>query len=156
VLNAKGGEINAKANGSGISQPLVKFQKCRVRSFVVFDQNPFITKSFSYGGEVLLWEKGEFVAFDQIYSWNISLFAQTSVFDVEIGKRICFVKINQVVAKVIQICQILSEKIWSPICIFWEWIALQVAFKCVGINHQKGGDWKGNVPLGHFYKCFSD
>ena len=68
MLNAKGGEINAKANGSGISQPLVKFQKCRVRSFVVFDQNPFITKSFSYGGEVLLWEKGEFVAFDQIYS----------------------------------------------------------------------------------------
>jgi hypothetical protein len=27
-----------------------------------------------------------------------------------------------------------------------------VAFCCVGINHQKGGDWKGNVPLGHFYK----
>jgi hypothetical protein len=29
---------------------------------------------------------------------------------------------------------------------------LLVAFCCVGINHQKGGDWKGNVPLGHFYK----
>jgi hypothetical protein len=28
---------------------------------------------------------------------------------------------------------------------------LLVAFGCVGINHQKGGDWKGNVPLGHFY-----
>jgi hypothetical protein len=28
------------------------------------------------------------------------------VSDLEIGKRICFVKINQVVAKVIQICQI--------------------------------------------------
>jgi hypothetical protein len=26
-----------------------------------------------------------------------------------------------------------------------------VAFWCVGINHQKGGDWKGNVPLGNFY-----
>jgi hypothetical protein len=31
-----------------------------------------------------------------------------------------------------------------------------VAFQFVGINHQKGGDWKGNVPLGHFYKCFGD
>jgi hypothetical protein len=31
------------------------------------------------------------------------------VFDLEIGKRICFVKINQVVAKAIQICQILSN-----------------------------------------------
>jgi hypothetical protein len=28
---------------------------------------------------------------------------------------------------------------------------LLVAFGCVGINHQKGGDRKGNVPLGHFY-----
>jgi hypothetical protein len=28
------------------------------------------------------------------------------LFDLEIGKRNCFVKINQVVAKVIQICQI--------------------------------------------------
>jgi hypothetical protein len=27
---------------------------------------------------------------------------------------------------------------------------LLVAFCCVGINHQKGGDWKGNVSLGHF------
>jgi hypothetical protein len=35
----------------------VKFQKCRVRSFV-FDKNPFIAKLFSYGGEVSLWEKG--------------------------------------------------------------------------------------------------
>jgi hypothetical protein len=31
------------------------------------------------------------------------------VFDLKIEKRICFVKINQVVEKVIQICQILSE-----------------------------------------------
>jgi hypothetical protein len=27
---------------------------------------------------------------------------------------------------------------------------LLVALCCVGINHQKGWDWKGNVPLGHF------
>jgi hypothetical protein len=41
---------------------------------------------------------------------------KTSVFDLEIGKRICFVKINQVVAKVIQICQTLCETNWSSIC----------------------------------------
>jgi hypothetical protein len=34
----------------------------------MFDQNLFIAKLFSYGGEVSLWEKGEFVTFDQIYS----------------------------------------------------------------------------------------
>jgi hypothetical protein len=27
-----------------------------------------LQKLFSYGGDFLLWEKGEFVAFDQIYS----------------------------------------------------------------------------------------
>jgi hypothetical protein len=39
------------------------------------------------------------LALDKFYSWNISRFAQTSVFDLEIGKRIWFAKINQVVAK---------------------------------------------------------
>jgi hypothetical protein len=41
-----------------------------------------------------------------------------------------------------------SKQICVLICIV---VALPlVAFCCVGINHQKGGDWKGNVPLGHF------
>jgi hypothetical protein len=31
-------------------------------------------------------KKGEFLALDQFYSWNISLSAQTSVFDLETGK----------------------------------------------------------------------
>jgi hypothetical protein len=39
-------------------------------------------ENFDYG------KKGEFLALDKFYSWNISLFPQTSVFDVEIGKRI--------------------------------------------------------------------
>jgi hypothetical protein len=33
-------------------------------------------------------KKGEFLALDQFYSWNISLIAQSSMFDLEIGKRI--------------------------------------------------------------------
>jgi hypothetical protein len=32
--------------------------------------------------------KGGVLALDKFYSWNISRFAQTSVFDLEIGKRI--------------------------------------------------------------------
>jgi hypothetical protein len=39
-------------------------------------------KNFDYG------KKGEFLALDLFHSWNIFLFAQTSVFDLEIGKRI--------------------------------------------------------------------
>jgi hypothetical protein len=46
------------------------------------------------------------------------------------------------------------------VLIYIDVALLLVAFYCVGINHQKGGDWKGNVPLGHFYKilviyCFT-
>jgi hypothetical protein len=39
-------------------------------------------ENFDYGKE------GEFLALNQVYSWNISRFAQTNVFDLEIGKRI--------------------------------------------------------------------
>jgi hypothetical protein len=40
----------------------------------------------------------------------------------------------------------------KQICVLiWIDVALLlVALCCVGINHKKGGDWKGNVPLGHF------
>jgi hypothetical protein len=65
VLNAKGGEIKAKANGS--ANHLLNFKNYRVRIFV-FDQNSLIANLFSYGGEFSLWENGEFVAFNQIYS----------------------------------------------------------------------------------------
>jgi hypothetical protein len=60
--------------------------------------------NFDYG------ENGEFLA--------ISLFAQTSVFDLEIGK--------------------ISKEILVFICI--DVALLLVAFACDGINHQKGGD----------------
>jgi hypothetical protein len=57
-------------------------------------------KIWSLVGENLwLWEKGEFLALDQFHSWNISLYAQTSEFELEIGKWIWFAKTNQVVAK---------------------------------------------------------
>jgi hypothetical protein len=49
------------------------------------------------------------LALDQFYSWNISLFAQTSVFDLEIGKEFDLQKQTKWWQKVIQICQILSE-----------------------------------------------
>jgi hypothetical protein len=39
-------------------------------------------ETFDYG------KKGEFLTLDKFFSWNISRFAQTNVFDLEIGKRI--------------------------------------------------------------------
>ena len=41
-----------------------------------------------------------------------------------------------------------SKQSW--VLIWIDFALVLLALCCVGINHQKGGDWKGNVPLGHF------
>jgi hypothetical protein len=41
-------------------------------------------ENFDYG------KKGEFLALDKFFSWNSSPLAQTSVFDLEIGKKNLF------------------------------------------------------------------
>jgi hypothetical protein len=51
-----------------------KYSYCKIWSLV--------GENFDYG------KKGEFLALDQFHSWIISLCAQTSVFDLEDGKRI--------------------------------------------------------------------
>jgi hypothetical protein len=96
VLNAKGGEIKAKANGSANHLWLLKREELEI----CFCQNTLIAKFGLLWGIIFwLWEKGEFLTLHQFHSWNTSLFAQTSVFDLKISKRIWFAKINQVVAK---------------------------------------------------------
>jgi hypothetical protein len=62
--------------------PIVNFENNRVRTF---DYSyckiwSLVGENFDYG------KKGEFLALDQFFSWNISLCAQTSVFDLEIRK----------------------------------------------------------------------
>jgi hypothetical protein len=88
VLNAKGGEIKAKANGSATT---CEFWKNRVRTFDL-SKILLLQNLVSCGGEFWLWENGEFLALDQFHSWNISLCAQTSEFDLEKGKWIWFAK----------------------------------------------------------------
>jgi hypothetical protein len=79
--------------------PLVNFENNRVRNFDLSKILLLLQNIVSCGGEFWLWEKGEFLALDQFFSWNISPCAQTSVFDLEVGKWIWFAKTNQVVAK---------------------------------------------------------
>jgi hypothetical protein len=92
----KGEKLRAKATGSANHLWISKI----VELEFVFCTNDSYCKiwslmgvNFDYGKKV------EFLAVDQFYSWNISWFSQTSVFDLEIGKRIWFAKTNQVVAK---------------------------------------------------------
>jgi hypothetical protein len=96
VLNAKGGEIKTKATGSANHLIILKIVELE---FVICTKYSYckiwslMGENFDYG------KKGEFLALDQFFSWNISRFTQASVFDLEIGKRIWFAKTNQVMAK---------------------------------------------------------
>jgi hypothetical protein len=84
----------------------VNFKICRVRLFV-FNQNPPICKNCSLVGEKIEYGKrgGFWYLIKFTLERSLDLPKQVCL-TLEIGKRICFVKINQVVAKVIQICQI--------------------------------------------------
>jgi hypothetical protein len=59
VLNAKGGEIKAKATGSATACDFLQKLLCQS-----FDQNPLIGKLISCQGENWLWEKGELLTLD--------------------------------------------------------------------------------------------
>jgi hypothetical protein len=78
--------------------PLVNFENSRVRTFDL-SKMLLLQNLVSCGENLWLWKKGEFLDLDQFHFWNISLYAQTSEFDLKIGKWIWFVKTNQVVAK---------------------------------------------------------
>jgi hypothetical protein len=146
VLNAKGWEIKAKANGSAnhlwilktIELELLicpKYSYCKIWFLV--------GENFDYG------KKGEFLALDQFFfSWNMSRFAQTSVFDLEIGKRIWFAKTNQVVAK-----SDLNMPNYSKKQLDLQFEVMLHVFCCFLMcwhNSPKRGRWKGKYALGQF------
>jgi hypothetical protein len=85
VLNSKGGEIKAKATGSANHLRILKIVELK---FVICPKYSYckiwslMRENFDYG------KKGEFLELDNFFSWNISRLAQTSMFDLEIGKRI--------------------------------------------------------------------
>jgi hypothetical protein len=151
VLDAKGGEIKAKANGSATTWEFWKSRVSRVRTLVLskFSKCLFLSKVGLLLGECLIMGKGG--VFESLinFSWNTFLYASTSEFDLEIGNWVWFAKTNQVVANNDPNMPNLNQnKILVLICI--DVAPLYVAFCCVGINHQKGGDWKGKCALGPF------
>jgi hypothetical protein len=72
VLNAKGGEIKAKANGSATTCEILKI----VELELLICQNTLIVKIWSLVGRMFDYgKKGEFLDLDQFFSWNTSLHA---------------------------------------------------------------------------------
>jgi hypothetical protein len=65
--------------------PLVNFENTRVKTFDLSKYS--ICKFWSLVGRIYDYgKKGEFLALDQFHSWIISLYVQTSEFDLKIGK----------------------------------------------------------------------
>jgi hypothetical protein len=147
VLDAKGGENKAKArNGSATTW---EFWESRVRVFVC--QNTIVCLLLSkvgllWGEWLIMGNKGSFWISDQVLLEYLSLCLNKWILlrDRKLS-LICKKKTNQVVAKNDPNMPNLNQSKFV-----FSFALLLVAFCCVGINHQKGGDWKGNVPLGHF------
>jgi hypothetical protein len=128
--------------------PLEKFENSRVSTFDL-SKFSYVQNLVSCGENVGLWKKGGVCG-----SWSIFPFEYLSL---------C---LNKCVwlrdRKMNLICKNKPSggKEWSKYAKFESKTILVlncidvalplVAFWCVGINHQKGGDWKGNVHLGHF------
>jgi hypothetical protein len=146
VLNAKGGEIKAKANGSATTWEILKIVELEL----------LICPKYSYckiwplvEENLWLWEKGGVFNTWSFFHWIISLYAQTSEFELEIGKWIWFAKTNQVVAKNDPNMPNLSKKQFG--LQFESMLHVLHCFWMCWHKSPKRGDWKGNVPLGHFY-----
>ena len=150
VLDAKGGE-NKGQSDKWISYHLRDFENSRIGFLVC--QNSFILSllskvGFLWGEVLIMGKRGVFEILNQfLLEWlSLSINKCVGLRDRNLS-LICKNKPSggkewSIYAKSE------SKQFWVFICID---VALPlVAFCCVGINHQKGGDWKGNVPLGHF------
>jgi hypothetical protein len=126
--------------------PLVNFENNRVRTFDL--SKILLVQNFG-----LLWERilimGKTGSFWHLinFSWNNSLCAQTSVFDLEIGKEFDLQKQTKWWQRVIQICQIISENNLVFNCID---VALLLLFLMCWHKSPKRGRLKGKCAFGQF------
>jgi hypothetical protein len=149
VLDAKGGEIKAKArNGSATTWEILKIVElefCFGKTLLL----SLIIKSWLLVGKCLIMRKrGSFWIFDQFLLEYLSLCLNKWVWLRDRKLSLIFKSKPSGGKERSKYAKFDSKQIGFLICI--DVACLLVAFCCVGINHQKGGDWKGNVPLGHF------
>jgi hypothetical protein len=86
VFNAKGGEIKAKSKWISYYLRILKIVEI-IELELLICQNTLIVKIWSLVGRIYDYGKrGDFLDLDHFHSWIISLNAQTSEFDLEIGK----------------------------------------------------------------------
>jgi hypothetical protein len=131
--------------------PLENFENSRVRTIALSKYSLIVSycqKLVPCGEIGWLWEKGSFWIFDQFLLEYLSLCLNKCVWLRD--RKLSLICKNKPSGgkEWSNYAKFESKQMCVLICI--DVALLDVAFCCVGINHQKGGDWKGNVPLGHF------
>jgi hypothetical protein len=153
LLNAKGEKLRRKQ----LDQPPLVYFKTYYVWTCLFYQNPLnskrsslITKLLSCGGATFIMGKGGAFGFLIKTVLKNGLICKTKVFWHRSKKMILFCENKSSGGKTIQICQILY--LFNP-CLTWLlYVVMLVLFKLLLVcwhESQKGGDWKGNMPLGH-------
>jgi hypothetical protein len=129
--------------------PLENFENNRARTFDL-SKYSYLSKFGLLWGEFMIMRKG-------------GVFGTQSIFQLEYLSLCLNMCVWLKDRKMILICKNKTSggKEWSKYAklelkttwssIWTNGAYFRIAFGCVGINHQKGGDWKGNVLLGNFY-----
>jgi hypothetical protein len=155
VLDANGGEVKAKAS-KWFSYHL-RILKIVELELLIYQNTLIVSccqKMVSCGENVWLWEKGG--VFESLinFSWNTSLYASISVFDLEIGNWIRFAKTNQVVAKN---DPNMSNLVKDYFCSQLHWCCTSICcFLMCWHKSPKRGRLKGKCALGPFQVYFGD
>ena len=131
--------------------PLENFENSRVRVFVLskFSYCLFLSKvGLLWGEGLIMGKRGSFWILDQFLVKYLFLCFNMCVW-LRDRKLSLICKNKPSGGKEWSIyARFDSKQIW--VLIWIDFVLVLLALCCVGINHQKGGDWKGNVPLGHF------
>jgi hypothetical protein len=144
VLNAKGGEIKAKATGSANHLRILKTVELE---FVICPKILLLQNLVSYGGEFWLWEKGEFLALDQLFLEYLSIYPNKCVWLRDRKKNLICKNKPSGGKEWSKYAKSLAKTIWSS-------IALMLHFFCCFLmcwhKSPKRGRLKGKCALGQF------
>jgi hypothetical protein len=141
VLNAKGGgELRAKANGSANHLCISK----------MFDQNPFIWKLFSYGGEVDYGKGGVLHTWSNLLLINLLICPNKCVWLRDRKKNLNCENKPSGGKSDPNIPNLKWEKIGSSNLHFWEWCCTFSCFLMCWHKSPKRGRLKGKCALGSF------
>jgi hypothetical protein len=148
-LMPKGEKIRPKQEMDQL--PLENCENSRVRVFVC--QNTLVCLLLSkvgllWGEGLIMGKRGSFWILDRFLMKYLSLCVNMCVWLRD--RKLSLICKNKPSGGKEWSIYVKFESKQSWVLIWGDFARVLLALCCVGINHQKGGDWKGNVPLRHF------